>query len=362
MARPFILPLSQCSDGNLTGGKAVGLAQLLAAGFSVPQGFCITTETYIQCLQASGVRKDEEWHKACALSGNERASALADCRTRIRQVETSQLAVQWRMALQTLSLPPDQLWAVRSSATNEDTAQTSFAGLYRTHLGVSLSDIDAAVKDLWVSLWEERVVSYTARQSQKTAPRMAVVIQSMVAAQSAGVAYSVHPVTGRSNQVTINAVPGLAASLVDGTVNADQYVVEVTHQGQPIRVRKRILAHHSQRLSVSKAGLRIEPFDDATHIQLSLTDAQLFSLAQTTKHVEQAFGHPIDLEWAFDVGQLWLVQARPIATVRPSSNLTNDDCEWSRTNFKETLPELPSLLSLSFLERFMDRHILSHYR
>ena len=78
--------------------------------------------------------------------------------------------------------------------------------------------------------------------------------------------------------------------------------------------------------------------------------------------MEQAFGHPIDLEWAFDAEQLWLIQARPIATVRPSSNLTNDDCEWSRTNFKETLPELPSLLSLSFLERFMDRHILSHYR
>ena len=286
---------------------------------------------------------------------------MADCRTRIRQVETSQLTVQWRMALQTLSRPSSERWAVRSSATNEDRAQTSFAGLYRTHLGVSLSDIDAAVKDLWVSLWEERVVSYTARQSQKTAPRMAVVIQWMVAAQSAGVAYSIHPVTGRPNQVTINAVPGLAASLVDGTVNPDQYVVEVTHEGQPMRVLKRILAHHSQRLSVSKVGLRIEPFDDATHIQ-SLTDAQLFSLAQTTKHVEQVFGHPIDLEWTFDAEHLWLIQARPITAVRPSFNLTNDDCEWSRANFKETLPELPSLLSLSFLERFMDRHIISHYR
>ncbi|MGE3977831.1 MAG: PEP/pyruvate-binding domain-containing protein, partial [Nitrospira sp.] len=362
MAHPFILPLSQCIDVDLTGGKAIGLAQLIAAGFSVPQGFCITTEAYIQCLLASGFREDKEWHKACALSGNERASALADCRTRIRQVETSQLAVQWRMALQTLSPPMNERWAVRSSATNEDTAQTSFAGCYRTHLGVVPSEIDAAVKDLWASLWEERVVSYTVRRSHQTAPRMAVVIQPMVDAQSAGVAYSIHPVTGRSNQVMINAVPGLAASLVDGTVNPDQYVVEAAREGQPMRVRKRILAHHSQRLSVSKEGLQVERFGDATHIQSSLTDTELFSLAQTTKDVEQAFGHPIDLEWAFDAEQLWLVQARPITAVRPSSNLTNDDCEWSRANFKETLPELPSLLSLSFLERFMDRHILSHYR
>jgi len=64
MARPFILPLSQCSDVDLTGGKAIGLAQLIAAGFSVPQGFCITTEAYIQCLFASGFIDNEEWLKA----------------------------------------------------------------------------------------------------------------------------------------------------------------------------------------------------------------------------------------------------------------------------------------------------------
>lgn len=361
MTHAFILPLSQCSDVKLTGGKAVGLARLIAAGFSVPQGFCITTEAYRQCLHASGFFEDEEWQKICTLSGNARASALADCQARIRQVETSQLAVQWCSALQTLSRPLNERWAVRSSATNEDTAQTSFAGLYRTHLGVALSEIDAVVKDLWVSLWEDRVVSYIARKNYKTAPRMAVVIQPMIDAQSAGVAYSIHPVTGRTNQVTINAVPGLAASMVDGTVKPDQYVVEGAHEKQPILVRKRILAHHSQRLVISKDGLQVERFGDATPIHSSLTDGQLFSLARTAKHVEQAFGHPIDLEWAFDAEQLWLVQARPI-TVLPSSNLTNDDCEWSRTNFKETLPELPSLLSLSFLERFMDRHILSHYR
>lgn len=361
MARPFLLPLSQCNDVNLTGGKAVGLAQLITAGFSVPPGFCVTTEAYRQCLHASGF-SEEEWHKACALSGNERASALADYRNRIRQIETSQLAVQWRTALHTLSRPSSERWAVRSSATNEDTAHTSFAGLYRTQLGVVLSEIDTVIKDVWASLWEERVVSYTSHQSRQTAPRMAVVIQPMVNAQSAGVAYSIHPVTGRSNQVTINAVPGLAASLVNGTVKPDQYVVEVTHEGRPIRVRKRILAHHSQRLVGSEEGLQVERFDDATHIQSSLTDTQLFSIAQTTKRIEQAFGHPIDLEWAFDTRQLWIVQARPITAVRPSSDLTNDDCEWSRANFKETLPELPSLLSLSFLERFMDSHILSHYR
>src|SRR5690348_6680087 len=113
MAHPFILPLSQCSDVDLTGGKAVGLARLIATGFPVPRGFCITTEAYRQCLLTSGFIENEEWQKVCALSGNAQASALADCRTRIRQVETSQLAVQCLLTLQTLSGPLNERWAVR---------------------------------------------------------------------------------------------------------------------------------------------------------------------------------------------------------------------------------------------------------
>ncbi|CUS35491.1 PEP/pyruvate-binding domain-containing protein [Candidatus Nitrospira nitrificans] len=362
MTRPFIVPLSQCTDLDLVGGKALGLARLIAAGFSVPQGLCITTAGYIQCLHASGFIEHEEWRNACALSENERASALADCRVRMRRIETSHLAAHCLTALQALHQPPNGRWAVRSSATNEDTAHASFAGLYRTHLGVALFEIDTAIKDLWASLWEERVVNYVARLSHRTAPRMAVVIQPMVEAQSAGVAYSIHPVTGRSNQVTINAVLGLAAPLVDGTVKPDQYVVEVTDEGQPTWVRRRVLAHKSDPPTVGKEGLRTDPLSGAITLRSSLTDVQLFSLARTAKRIERAFGQPMDLEWAFDTRQLWIVQARPITAVRPSSDLTNDDCEWSRTNFKETLPELPSLLSLSFLERFMDAYILSHYR
>ncbi|OQW37856.1 MAG: hypothetical protein A4E19_11815 [Nitrospira sp. SG-bin1] len=362
MHRPLILPLSHCSDVTLTGGKAVGLAGLIAAGFAVPEGFCVTTEAYAHTLHASGFREEEEWQKVGALEGNERTSALADCRNRIRQLETSHLAFRWQTALQTLNQPSATRWAVRSSVTNEDTAHASFAGLYRTHLGMCSSEIDSALKDLWASLWEERVVGYTAHRNQAPPPRMAVIIQPMVDARSAGVAYSIHPVTGRWNHVTINAVPGLAAPLVDGRVEPDQYVVEMTDQGQPICIRSRSLAHKFERLMISERGLRTDRLDEAGQVRPSLTDDQVFSLALITKQVEQAFGHPMDLEWVFDATQLWLVQARPITAVRPSTDFTNDDCEWSRANFKETMPELPSLLSLSFLEQFMERYILAHYR
>ncbi|MGQ0667697.1 MAG: PEP/pyruvate-binding domain-containing protein [Nitrospiraceae bacterium] len=363
MARPLILPLSQCTELDLVGGKAFGLARLIVAGFPVPSGICLTTEAYCQSLNTLGFSQEQEWQKAWALSGKEREALLAGCQARIRRMNHSGLAARWRTALQSLDPPPSGRWAVRSSATNEDTGQASFAGLYRTRLGVALTQIDDAIKDLWASLWQERVVQYMTRQGRTQAvPAMAVVIQPMLDAQVSGVAYSIHPVTGRSFHVVVNAVPGLAEPLVDGRVAPDQYVVEIGADRQPVRVRRQIIAPKPQRLAVTEEGLRMEPIPEAMRLQPSLSDQQLFELGRRAKEIEQALGHPVDLEWAIDTLKLWVLQARPITGIQPSSELTNDDCEWSRTNFKETMPELPSPLGLSFLEHFMDAYIIAPYR
>ena len=103
MTRPFILPLSRCTDLSLVGGKAVGLARLLAAGFHVPPGICVTTEAYDHSLQAIRFLQSEEWQKACTRSGDERELILTDCQARIRQLDVSDLAAQWTTALQTRS-------------------------------------------------------------------------------------------------------------------------------------------------------------------------------------------------------------------------------------------------------------------
>lgn len=363
MTRPLVLPLSRCTDLTLVGGKALGLARLLTAGFPVPPGICLTTEAYDRSVRRSGVVPEDDWRTACSLSGAARASILSDRQSRIRQTDNSELAAEWLASLHTLDLPPTTRWAVRSSATNEDAGQTSFAGLYRTHLGVSVEQIDAAVKDLWASLWHERVMQYVIERGLTgSAPAMAVVIQPMLDATVSGVAYSIHPVTGRSYYVAINAVPGLAAPLVEGHIAPDHYVVETGSDQQPIWVRRRTLAHKTQRLTITEDGLRDEPIPEAAQRRSSLSDSQLFELARMAKTAERAFGHPVDLEWAIDSRSLWTLQARPVTGVRPSSALTNDDCEWSRANFKETMPELPSPLGLSFLEQFMEDHIIAPYR
>ena len=363
MNRPLLLSLASCTQPSLVGGKAVGLARLLAGGFPVPHGFCVTTEAYDQALRTAGCSSIEQWQAAQNSSGAERQRILSYCSTAIRNCDITELGGQIVEHARRLDLPLHGLWAVRSSATNEDGAHASFAGVYRTRLGIPLDELGLAVKDLWLSVWDERVLNYHATSgSSGTPPAMAVVIQPLLEARAAGVAYSIHPLTGRATQVVINAVAGLAAALVDGRVTPDQYVVEMTPESQPVRISERTITGQTQSLQVVSNSLRELPLPDDAVGRATLSDDQLFDLARTAKQIEKLFGHPVDLEWLYNDRGLWLLQARPISGLTQSTQLTNDDCEWSRANFKETMPELPSPLGLSFLELFMERYIIDPYR
>ncbi|MDZ4733735.1 MAG: PEP/pyruvate-binding domain-containing protein [Nitrospirota bacterium] len=363
MDRPLLLPLAICTQPSLVGGKALGLARLLAGGFPVPSGFCVTTEAYDHALRAPGFSPAEQWQAALHSSGAERHRILSHCRAIILNYDIAELTAQIVEQVQQMDLPLLGLWAVRSSATNEDGVHASFAGVYCTRLGIPLEEMGLAVKDLWLSIWDERVLNYHATSGlSELPPAMAVVIQPLLEAQASGVAYSIHPLTGRATQVAINVVAGLAAALVDGRATPDQYVVEMAENSHPSRVRERMISGQTQALRVTDQGLREVPLSDDAVGLATLSDDQLFALARTAKQIEKTFGHPVDLEWLYDERGLWLLQARPISGLTRSPQLTNDDCEWSRANFKETLPELPSPLGLSFLELFMERYILSPYR
>jgi rifampicin phosphotransferase len=363
MECPLLLPLASCTQSSLVGGKALGLARLLTAGFPVPPGFCVTTEAYVRAVQALEFSSAEQWQAALHSSGAERQRILAHCRAIIQDHDIVELTAQIIEQVRRLDVPLHGLWAVRSSATNEDGAHASFAGVYRTRLGIPLEEIGSSVQDLWLSIWDERVLNYhVASGLSKSAPAMAVVIQPLLEAQAAGVAYSVHPLTGRTTQVMVNAVAGLAAALVDGRATPDQYVVEIAENSQPVRISERTITGQTQALRVTDQGLRSLPLLGETVGCAVLSDDRLFALARAAKQIEKAFGHPVDLEWLYDECGLWLLQARPISGLVRPRRLTNDDCEWSRANFKETLPELPSPLGLSFLEQFMERYIVAPYR
>ncbi len=365
MIQPLILSLEESRDPSLVGGKAAGLNRLLAAGFAVPRGWCVTTAVYRYALFAAGIEVEEVWRKLLRAPREERIRELSQIHdTLMRQTWPAGFQAELEPRLAEVTHDSTTRWAVRSSATNEDAQQASAAGLYRTSLGLSASEVLRGICDCWLSLWTDAAIDYAIQtRSDTSCPSMAVVIQPLLPATVAGVAYSIHPITGRSSQVVINAVPGLASSLVSGEMTPDQYVVEVADSdNRPLRIRRRVLARKQQKLISTLAGVQRERISESAQEQSALSDTQLFELARLSKRIEMAFRHPVDLEWVWDADTLWVVQARPITAVQPSSALTNDECEWTRANLKETMPELPSPLGLSFLERFMNAYIIAPYR
>jgi pyruvate,water dikinase len=191
---------------------------------------------------------------------------------------------------------------------------------------------------------------------------MAVLIQPLIAARSAGVAFSRHPVTGASNVVVINAVAGLADALVSGAVTPDSYLVEIpAPPGAPKVVERAVNTPSFVRLATER-GLVDQPVTSSSGQTPSLSDTEAVELARLVKQVESQMDAAVDVEWAHDGTRFWFLQARPMTPQERVPPLTDATSTWSRANFKETMPDLPTPLGLAFLEGFMEDGILRHYR
>ena len=308
------------------GGKAANLGELIWAGLPVPPGFCLTTEAYQRALQPDGS------------SG----SALPDILRGLEAVEhgdlegLASLAARAREAVLEAGIPADVEdavrsaysalgsdvpVAVRSSATAEDLPFASFAGQQDTYLNVVGADaVLQAVRKCWASLWTDRAVSYRASNGIDHATvTLAVVIQRMVDAETAGVLFTANPVTGRRREAVIDANPGLGEAVVSGGVNPDHFVVDsLTGRITERRIGDRKLVIRS----IPGGGTeRLGPAaqaKDVTAGDACLADSQIRALAVLGQRVEEHYGAPQDTEWAIDgEGKLWLTQARPITTLYP---------------------------------------------
>ncbi len=343
MPGQIVLPLKDCNDPQLVGGKGAGLGRLIQIGFHVPPGLCVTIQAYRESLRSGGFDAAARWARLCQASDERRQALLEEDRRLVTSLALSQsLLALIDEELQRLGLGRETTFAVRSSASDEDGSKATFAGLYHTKLGVPREGFAQAILDCWASLWTEAALVYRLRVGGRSvAPAMAVIIQPMLTPRAAGVAYSRHPLTGEPQQVWINAVFGLAEPLASGTVTPDQYVVDMGNGSGSGTVVERRLAEPEQGPTV-------------------LDEREILALAGLIKDVERQMGFPADIEWAMDSQGTWLLQVRPIPTPKPA--LPPPPIVWSRANFKETMPDVPSPLGLSFLEAFMETNIVSHYR
>ena len=320
----YILPLSSPSvTFENAGGKGASLARLAGIGQPVPPGFIVVTDAYRRFVTENNLAGVI----AAALNGlaAEELEALERASAQIRAAFSAgaipqAISAALKDAYQQLGAQPGGA-AVRSSATTEDLPDLSFAGQQDTFLNIlGEAALLKAVVDCWSSLWTGRAIGYRMRSAiAHEQAALAVVVQQMVASEVSGVLFTANPLSGLRSEAVIDAAFGLGEALVSGQVEPDHYVVDAV-QGE---IRSVTLG--SKRVATRpRPGGGVENAAEDNAARQTLSADQARRLAAAGQQIQQAYGAPQDIEWAFAGGELFILQSRPITSLFPIPRVSVD--------------------------------------
>lgn len=330
MTTPLLRTLDQIegADFPLVGGKTFRLATLKQHRFSVPPGLVLTTAFFEAQLQHCQLIPLWAGSPDVAVT-TESLEWLAN--TLKLKPLAAPLLKQLNAELDTLFGLDIQQLVVRSSAIDEDQRDHTFAGMHLTELGVPRSILPIAITRCWASALSGPAIKY--RQSHGMSIqsiRIAVLIQPMLAPHSSGVAFTINPLTGDRDELIIEAIHGLGEGLVSGDIQPYFYKLAAQPPDYPLL---------EQRTGDQTDQPGTEPLSATT----------LTRLAIQLEKIQALMGEAQDVEWAWQDGAFHFLQTRPVSL--PPEPVQTVDQEWSRASYPEFLPELPSPLFASLLER-----------
>lgn len=335
------------TDIDKVGGKGANLGVMAGAGFPVPPGFCLTAQAYRDFIEETHLGESIQQALAEIDLGNpDQVEALTG---HIRNLITAQqvpndMAGEILEGYSQLGLklglagPASAAVAVRSSATAEDLPTASFAGQQDTYLNVrgeqALLD---HIKKCWASLWTARAVTYRAKQGfdhQKV--YLAVVVQTMIPSEVSGIMFTANPVNGDRDVAVINASWGLGEAIVSGLVTPD--TLSLNKLSGEILLRQ--IASKTCAIQYAANGGIVTIQTTSEHQDIpALNDEQARQLVALGCMVEDHYGVPQDIEWAYFQGQWYVLQARPITTMTKPEEVASPADEFNRTMFVEIFPD-----------------------
>ena len=324
------------TDVARSGGKGASLAKLSSGGFPVPPGVIVTSDAYREwiagdvALASLTARLDFGDHDVLR-------AGCAAIREHLLSRPLPALLLERLHAELTPILAAGNV-AVRSSSTMEDLAGAAFAGQHDTYLGISsVEEAVGAVRRCFSSLWEDRAARYRhERGFDHARASMAVVIQRMVDADAAGVAFTMNPISGSLDEIVINAAWGLGETVVSGEGDVDQFVVSKTTHA----VVQSSIAEKRHALLATRSGTEKVALDESRALAPSLSSEQVAALAALAARVEAFYAFPQDTEWAFAGDHLWLLQSRPV---------TRFPARWTRQESAERFPNVITPLTWDFV-------------
>ena len=306
----WIITPDDNADIEMLGGKAASLAQLADTGLSIPAWFVISPAAMRACLTPA------------QRSIFDRGRPLADVLARLAEIEPGESLMEEVHAAFDRIVTGQGRVAVRSSAIDEDGGSFSFAGQLDSFLDVERQDLAARIAEVWRSAFAPRIINYRRKHGIDVAPCIpAVLVQRMVDADFAGVAFAADPVSGRRSVSLVQAVAGTAEKLVAGEVDGDGYRID----------------NRSGEIEY-ETGCHAPPLDEH----------QLREIQRAAQTCSRHFGCPQDIEWALEGDRLQLLQSRPITTL---AGLPDPDGRlrlWDNSNIVESYGGITSPLTFSF--------------
>jgi len=305
--------------GRLYGGKASSLIKMKDEGFSVPTFFVIPAEYFISVLSQ---KKETESIEAFLKTFD------------FPEVDKKMIFNRLPQSVETFS--------VRSSAVGEDGATFSFAGQFETFLHVTRINLFQKIKEVWISAFSDRIVSYKKQNKIEGAIQMAVVIQSMVNATSSGVMFGINPITQIEGEMLISGVYGLGEGLVSGELNADNYYLKDGNiVANEIAIKNKKLTWSSDKTSVEWQNI-----SEAQQEKSVLTPEQIQALHGELIKLNQFYNYPQDVEWAYQDETLHILQSRPITNLQIKEGTR---IVWDNSNIVESYPGTTTPLTFSFI-------------
>lgn len=304
-------------DIPFVGGKGANLGEMTQAGFPVPNGFVITSQTYFRYVKANNFTVKIK--HLLDTANYDKPESLQQVSTHIKKLIASgdvpedivkEIFSSYKKLGGVIS---DALVAVRSSATAEDLPGASFAGQQETYLNVQgEANLLLKVKHAWASLFEARAIYYRhEKHFNHFRVGIALVVQKMVPSDKSGVMFSIDPVTNDKSKVVIEAIDGLGEMIVQGLVTPDHY--EVDKKSGKILVKT--LEYQEKMLKKVGTENKEIPLSKSAGSKQKITDHQIKALAVLAKKLEHHYYFPQDIEWAIAKDEIFIVQTRPITTI-----------------------------------------------
>ena len=304
-------------DVLIAGGKGANLGEMTAAGIPVPKGFVITADAYREFLKENNI--DEIILRVLTEAQTDEQALLSAAGVFREKIIVGHFPAQLEKEIRNkyAELGEAARVAVRSSATAEDLPDASFAGQQETYLNVQgIEDVLIQIRHCYASLWGERAVSYRFNQGyNQSAVAIAVVIQEMIESEKAGVLFTVNPVTQNKDEIQINASYGLGESVVSGRVTADSYIVNKS--GDILEVT---IGTKETQIVYADKNTKEESVSEEKRTAQALNDTEIAALVSAALKIEKHYGMPMDIEWAIQKNEIYILQARAITTLK-----NNDD-------------------------------------